>query len=203
MIKVYGEVKMATKKVDKSKDVKANGVEKAVERATRVKAEEKPGRAEDKEARQPAKAGAGEGAKAGDKVKVEYAGKFADGKEFDNSSWHGAPLEFQLGAGQVVPGFEKAIFGMKKGESKTFTIKAAEAYGEPRAELVREIPRQTLPMGEGTEEKFKPGMMIVLGAPNGTRIPAVVKEISATKLVVDFNHPLAGKDLTFEIKVVE
>lgn len=145
----------------------------------------------------------GTGAKAGDKVKVEYSGKFADGKEFDNSNWHGAPLEFTVGAGQVVPGFDKAVAGMKKGEKKIFTIKAAEAYGEPKPELVREIPRQTLPTGEGSEEKFKPGMMIVLGAPNGMKLPAVVKEISPTRLVVDFNHPLAGKDLTFEIKIVE
>jgi FKBP-type peptidyl-prolyl cis-trans isomerase 2 len=134
---------------------------------------------------------------------VEYSGKFSDGKEFDNSSWHGAPLEFTIGAGQVVPGFEKAVVGMKRGEKKVFTIKADEAYGQPKPELVREIPRQTLPTDAGSEDKFKPGMMIVLGAPNGMKLPAVVREISATKLVVDFNHPLAGKDLTFEITVVE
>ena len=161
-----------------------------------------------KEAKSEEKASAGNsktgaGAKAGDKVKVEYSGKFADGKEFDNSAWHGAPLEFVLGAGQVVPGFEKAIMGMKAGEKKVFTIKAAEAYGEPKPELVREIPRETLPTGEGSEEKFKPGMMIVLGAPNGMKLPAVVREISSSKLVVDFNHPLAGKNLTFEIKLLE
>jgi peptidylprolyl isomerase len=178
----YGEVKMATAKKT-VKETKAGGVEKTVEKAPKAKA--------------------GDGAKAGDTVKVEYSGKFSDGKEFDNSAWHGAPLQFQLGAGQVVPGFEKAIMGMKKGEKKTFTIKAAEAYGVPRPELVREIPRQTLPMDEGSEEKFKPGMTIVLGAPNGMKLPAVVREISPTKLVVDFNHPLAGKDLTFEIKLVE
>lgn len=178
---------MATKKTVKAKGAEEGGVEDLVSGA-----EEKP-----------AKAKAGEGAKSGDMVKVEYSGRFSDGVEFDNSANHGAPLEFQLGAGQVVPGFEKAVLGMKKGEKKTFTIKAAEAYGEKRADLVREIPRETLPTGEGSEEKFKPGAMIILGAPNGARIPAVVKEISPEKLVVDFNHPLAGKDLTFEITLVE
>jgi len=179
---------MATaKKAVKAKESKATGIEKTAEKTIKAKAGEK---------------GAG-GVKAGETVKVEYSGKFADGKEFDNSAWHGAPLEFTLGSGQVVPGFEKAIMGMKRGEKKTFMIKAADAYGEPKPELVREIPRQTLPTDAGSEEKFKPGMMIVLGAPNGMKLPAVVKEISATKLVVDFNHPLAGKDLTFEIKLVE
>tara|TARA_Y100000310_G_scaffold338405_1_gene427970 strand:- start:2265 stop:2759 length:495 start_codon:yes stop_codon:yes gene_type:complete len=135
--------------------------------------------------------------KKGDKVKVEYTGKFSDGEVFDKSEGRG-PLKFEVGAGQVVPGFDKNIEGMEKDGEKTFTLKPEEAYGEIRAEMVQEVPREKLPADPEPEV----GMMLVMKAPTGQQIPAKITKVEDGKVTIDINHPLAGKELTFTVKVV-
>ena len=137
--------------------------------------------------------------KKGDKIKVDYVGTLEDGTEFDNSAKHGHPLEFEVGAGQVIPGFDSAVMGMKKGERKKVRIESKDAYGEHKPELVKSFPRASLP----TDKDFKPGMIMILGTPDGHKFPAVIVKVSDTELTLDLNHPLAGKSLNFEITVVE
>ena len=135
--------------------------------------------------------------KKGDKVKVEYTGKFKDGSVFDSSQGR-SPLCFEAGSGQVVPGFDKNIVGMGLNQEKTFTIQPAEAYGKVRAELVQEVPRNKLPQKPEPEV----GMMLVMRAPTGQQIPARITKVVDGKVTIDINHPLAGKELTFTVKVV-
>jgi FKBP-type peptidyl-prolyl cis-trans isomerase 2 len=140
----------------------------------------------------------GKAAENNDKVLVDYIGKLDDGEIFDRSDVHGKPLEFTLGAGQVIPGFEKAVLGMKVGEEKDIRFEAAEAYGMPNPELVKEVPRAQLPK----EHEPKPGMMLVIGLPNGMQIPAKITSVTDDKVMMDLNHPLAGKALNFHLKLV-
>ena len=135
--------------------------------------------------------------KKGDKVKVEYTGKFKDGSVFDSSKGR-PPLCFEAGSGQVVPGFDKNIVGMGLNKEKTFTIQPAEAYGNVRAELVQEVPCDKLPPKPEPEV----GMMLVMRAPTGQQIPARITKVTDGKVTIDINHPLAGKELTFTVKVV-
>ncbi len=135
--------------------------------------------------------------KKGDKIKVEYTGTFEDGTVFDSSERHGQPLEFEAGAGMVVPGFDNAVIGMEKGEEKEVTIQPEDAYGQPNEEFVRDIPKDKMP--EGVEK----GMVLGMKLPNGHQMPAKVLEVTDEHVKVDLNHPLAGKVLKFKIKVVE
>lgn len=135
--------------------------------------------------------------KANDKVKVHYKGTLNDGEIFDTSEGK-EPLEFTLGAGQIIPGFENAVLGMAVEESKTINIPSAEAYGEPKDELIQEVPKAQLPP-ELTPEI---GMQLMSQTPDGQQIPLVVKEVKDETFIVDANHPLAGKDLNFELKLV-
>ncbi len=135
--------------------------------------------------------------KKGDKVKVEYTGKLKDGTVFDTSKGK-TPLCFEVGARQVIPGFDKAVEGMNKDEEKTFTLSVEESYGPAKAELVQEIPRDKLPETPEPQE----GMMLMMNAPTGQQIPARITQVVDGKVTIDINHPLAGKELTFEIKVV-
>ena len=135
--------------------------------------------------------------KKGDKVKVEYTGKLEDGSVFDSSEGK-APLTFEVGAQQVIPGFDKAVEGMKKDEEKEFTLKVDEAYGPVKDELKQEIPRDKLPK----DPEPKEGMMLMMQAPTGQQIPARITKVAEDKVTIDINHPLAGKDLTFTVKVV-
>jgi FKBP-type peptidyl-prolyl cis-trans isomerase 2 len=134
----------------------------------------------------------------GDKVKVEYKGTLDDGTVFDSSEAHGEPLEFEVGTGQIVPGFEEAIIGMEEGEEKEFKLEPSEAYGEHNPELVKAVPRDKMPLDEEPEA----GMILLTELPNGAKIPAVITEVTKEEVTIDLNHPLAGKALTFEIKVV-
>lgn len=136
-------------------------------------------------------------AKANDKVKVHYKGTLSNGEVFDSSEGR-EPLEFTLGTGQVIPGFDNGVVGMQVDESKTINIPCAEAYGEVRPELVQEVPKSQLP------EEIKPevGLQLMSQTPEGQQIPLVVTEVKEDVIVVDANHPLAGKDLTFEITLV-
>ncbi len=136
----------------------------------------------------------------GNKVKVEYEGKLEDGTVFDSSEKHGGkPLEFEVGTGQVIPGFENAVVGMEKGEEKEVTIKPEEAYGEPRDDLIKKVPKEQLPK----EQEPKEGMVLMVGLPNGAQIPAKIVGIDDKEVSLDLNHPLAGKTLIFKIKVVD
>jgi FKBP-type peptidyl-prolyl cis-trans isomerase SlpA len=133
-----------------------------------------------------------------DTVKVHYTGKLANGEVFD-SSLERDPMEFQVGKGQMIPGFENGIIDMKVNEKKTLVIPSDQAYGEPRKELVQEVPKDKLP------EEIKPeiGMGLVSTTPDGNEIQLVVKEIKDDAIVVDGNHPLAGQELTFDIELIE
>jgi len=133
----------------------------------------------------------------GNMVKVEYTGTFDDGTVFDSSAKHGEPLEFQAGAGQVVPGFDSAVVGMKLDEEKKVTIKPADAYGEANPQLIKTIPKGQLP----EKEKLTKGMVLALNLPNGMQLPASITEVGADTVTIDFNHPLAGKTLHFTIKI--
>ena len=136
--------------------------------------------------------------KPGDKVKIHYTGTLNDGTVFDSSEGR-EPLEFTIGENQVVPGFENEVKEMKLNEEKTFKINAKDAYGEKNKELMREIPRSKIP----GEMKIEAGAHLILKAPNGQQVTAVVSEVKDDVIVIDLNHPLAGKELTFKVKLLE
>lgn len=135
--------------------------------------------------------------KANDKVQVHYKGSLTTGEVFDSSEGK-APLEFTLGTGQIIPGFESAVLGMQVEETKTINIPAAEAYGEAKDELVQEIPNAQL----SPDLKLEVGMQLMSKTPEGQEIPIVVKEVKEETFIVDANHPLAGKDLVFDLTLV-
>ena len=139
--------------------------------------------------------------KKGDKIKVDYTGTLEDGTVFDSTTHgdHSHPLEFEVGAGQLIKGFDAAVVGMKVGEEKDITLKPSEAYGEPKPELVREIPRDQFPK----EPEPKAGMNLVMQAPNGMKMPIKIAGVTDTTVKVDLNPPLAGKTLKFKIKIIE
>lgn len=136
-------------------------------------------------------------AKNGDTVKVHYTGKLDDGSVFDSSADRD-PLEFTLGKEQVIPGFEKAIVGMNPGDSRTATIPADDAYGPHRKEMVMEVGRDQFP----PDLEPQVGQQIQIKQPDGHAIAVMVTQISGSKVTLDANHPLAGKDLTFDINLV-
>lgn len=134
--------------------------------------------------------------KNGDTVKVHYTGTLADGTVFD-SSLEREPLEFTLGEGQLIPGFEKTVLGMSAGESRTVTIPAEEAYGPYREEMVLEVPRTQLP----PDMQPQVGMQLQVGEEQGEGMVVQITQVSDTNITLDANHPLAGKDLTFNIQL--
>ncbi|MEN6543597.1 peptidylprolyl isomerase [Parvibaculum sp.] len=136
-------------------------------------------------------------AAAGDTVKVHYTGTLSDGSVFD-SSVDREPLEFTLGTGAVIPGFDNAVTGMEIGDRKTFTIPAAEAYGESDPRMVQDVPRSELP----SDMTLFIGMRLTASDNMGREIPLVVTELTDTTVTLDANHPLAGEDLTFAIELV-
>ena len=131
-------------------------------------------------------------------VKVNYTGKLSDGKIFDTSEGE-APIEFVLGQGRLIPGFEKGLIDMKVNEKKTITIPKEEAYGEVNNDLLHEVKKTELPQDMAPEV----GMGLVSKAPDGQEMNLMVVEVKEDSLVVDANHPLAGKDLIFDLEVVE
>ena len=137
-------------------------------------------------------------AKDDDTVKVHYTGSLEDGTVFD-TSLEREPLESTLGQGQLIPGFEQAVIGMKVGESKTVTIPAEQAYGQYNNELISIMDRDNL--FEGLDPEV--GQQLQAQQPDGQTIIVTVTEVSETSITVDANHPLAGKDLTFEIELIE
>jgi len=138
------------------------------------------------------------GVQVGDAVKVHYTGKLDDGTVFDSSEGRD-PLQFIVGDGQVIPGFEEAVIGMQPGESKTVKIPADKAYGPHRKDLLAEVDRSEIQ----DDTELEVGQQLVLQHPSGNLVRVTVIDISETSVIVDANHPLAGKDLTFEIELVE
>lgn len=134
----------------------------------------------------------------GKKVKVHYTGTLDDGSVFDSSEGRD-PLEFTLGEGKVIKGFEEAVKEMNVDEEKDIKIEAKEAYGEQRAELIKKVPKDQLPK----DQEPKVGMVLAVGLPNGQQIPARITEVGEADVTIDLNHPLAGKNLNFKLKVVE
>ena len=137
-------------------------------------------------------------AKAGDTVKVDYTGTLSDGTQFDSSKGK-SPLEFTIGSNQVIKGFDDAVTGMKVGQTKKVTIPAADAYGTYRNDLVFQVDKSRLP------STITPavGMQLQMTQTDGSKITVTIKAISDTTVTMDANAPLAGKDLTFEITLVE
>ena len=137
-------------------------------------------------------------AKMNDTVKVHYTGLLSNGEVFDTSKGK-TPLEFKLGSGQVIKGFDEGILGMEVEEEKTLQIPANEAYGNINKDLIQEIPKSALP------EDIVPevGLKLVSKTNEGQEIPLVVTEVHEESFTIDANHPLAGKDLTFKVQLVE
>lgn len=137
--------------------------------------------------------------KQGDNVKVHYTGKFDSGEVFDTSEGSD-PLEFTVGIGQVIPGFDQALVGMQTGETKNIVIPPGEAYGEREEGLVQQIRRDQFKLGD-----FEPevGMAIEMRTPDGQGIPMVITEMDDTTVTLDANHPLAGETLYFALNLVE
>ncbi|TVS17046.1 MAG: peptidylprolyl isomerase [Gammaproteobacteria bacterium] len=137
-------------------------------------------------------------AKQGDTVKVHYSGHLDDGTQFD-SSRDRDPLEFEVGSGQVIPGFESAVVGMTVGDACTTTIAAAEAYGPRRDELVVDVDRTQLP----GDLDLEVGQALQVKDQNDQPFVVHVAAVEDDSVKLDANHPLAGRDLTFEIELVE
>ena len=133
----------------------------------------------------------------GHNVQVHYKGTFEDGTEFDNSRLRGRTLDFQVGMGAMIPGFDAALVGMSAGEFKTVSLTSDEAYGPRRDEAVQTIPRTAF----APDFEFEVGRMIQGNGPRGAFV-AKVEALHESEVVLDFNHPLAGKDLSFEIELV-
>lgn len=134
----------------------------------------------------------------GNKIKVEYTGKLEDGSVFDSSKNHGKPLEFEVGSGQVIKGFDEGVLDMKVGDKKTLTLKPEEAYGPRRDELVSKVPKDKLPPGD-----VKEGMMLTVTSPEGHQFPATIVKVEEKEVTIDMNPPLAGKILIFDLELVE
>lgn len=137
-------------------------------------------------------------AKKGDTVRIHYHGKLTDGNTFDSSAGR-EPLEFELGSGQVIPGFDEGVTGMAIGEKKTIHIPADEAYGQKQEEMIMEFPRTQFPPDVQPEV----GMQLNMNNGAGQQFPVVIVEVRDDVVVLDANHPLAGKDLIFDLELVE
>jgi len=137
-------------------------------------------------------------AKQNDKVAVHYTGKLDDGSIFD-SSRDREPLEFTIGGGQIIAGFEEGVLGMAVGESKTITINPENGYGDAQEDLIIEIDRNEIP----EDIEVKEGLQLQMNQPDGEPVVVVVTKVTKDKVILDANHPLAGKTLTFEIELMK
>lgn len=136
--------------------------------------------------------------KEGDVVRVHYTGKLTNGEQFDSSVGR-EPLEFTVGAGQMIKGFDAAMPGMNVGEKKTINIAPADAYGEKSDEAIIEFPKENVP----ADMKLEAGMPLTLSNQHGQPVPVIVVEVKEEVIVLDANHFLAGQELVFDIELVE
>jgi peptidylprolyl isomerase len=137
-------------------------------------------------------------AKNGDNVKVHYTGKLLSGEQFDSSAGR-EPLEFTVGAGQMIKGFDLAIPGMVVGDKKTINIAPEDAYGPRSEEAIIEFPKESVPV----EMQLEPGMPLTLSNQQGQPVPVIVVEVKDDIIILDANHFLAGQELIFDIELVE
>jgi len=137
-------------------------------------------------------------AKKGDKVKVHYHGKLTSGETFDSSAGR-EPLEFEVGSGSVILGFDEGVTGMEVGEKKTINIPVEEAYGSRSDDMMIEFPKDRFPQDVEIEQ----GMQLMMSNGSGQNIPVIVSEIKESSVILDANHPLAGEELIFDIELVE
>jgi len=137
-------------------------------------------------------------AKEGNVVKVHYSGRLTDGTLFDSSEGR-EPLEFTVGAGQMIKGFDAGVLGMSIGEKKTLQIAAEDAYGARDEEAIIEFPAENIP----ADMKLEPGMQLTLRNQNGQPVPVIVLEVKDEVVIMDANHMLAGQDLVFDVELVE
>lgn len=137
-------------------------------------------------------------AKNGDTVKIHYTGRLQDGSVFDSSTDR-EPLQFNIGSGQVIPGFEEAVTGMTVGEKKTTLIPSAKAYGERNPSMVMVVDRKHVPSDIDPEV----GQRLQVGSPSGELIAVTIIEVNDGNITLDANPPLAGEDLTFDLELVE
>ncbi|HQW83404.1 MAG TPA: FKBP-type peptidyl-prolyl cis-trans isomerase [Ferruginibacter sp.] len=136
--------------------------------------------------------------KAGDVVKVHYTGKLVNGEQFDSSIGR-EPLEFTVGAGQMIKGFDAALPGMNIGDKKTINITPEDGYGPRSEEAVIEFPKANVP----ADMKLEPGMQLTLSNQAGQPVPVLVIDVKDDVVVLDANHFLAGQELVFDIELVE
>jgi FKBP-type peptidyl-prolyl cis-trans isomerase 2 len=137
-------------------------------------------------------------AKDGDKVKVHYHGKLRNGETFDSSE-NREPLEFTVGSGQVIKGFDDGVRGMQVGDKKTVEIPVGDAYGEKNQEMIIEFPLDQFP----PDMKPEPGMQLMMNNGEGQQFPVTVSEVNGDTVILDANHPLAGQDLIFDIELMD
>lgn len=137
-------------------------------------------------------------AKTGDMVRVHYTGRLSDGREFDSSAGRD-PLEFTIGSRSLMPAFEDAVIGLDVGQSESLTVPAADAYGARSDDAVQTVERSIIP----PEVELEIGKLLQATAPGGKQIILTVVEMTDDTVTLDGNHPLAGEDLTFDIKLVE
>ncbi|MET0634758.1 MAG: peptidylprolyl isomerase [Chitinophagaceae bacterium] len=136
--------------------------------------------------------------KSGDKVRVHYHGKLNNGETFDKSEGRD-PLEFEVGSGQVIKGFDDGVTGMSIGEKKTILIPAENAYGPRNPEMLIEMPKERFP----EDMELEVGMPLAMSDGQGQQFQVVITEIKDDAVMLDANHPLAGQDLTFDLELVE
>jgi FKBP-type peptidyl-prolyl cis-trans isomerase 2 len=135
--------------------------------------------------------------KEGSKVKAHYTGRLTNNEEFDSSLKEGgAPIEFVIGQGQLIPGFENGILGLAPGDKKTIEVSAVEAYGEYRDELLVTVPKSNAPQGVQVGQSLQANMQ------NGEMVTFMVREINDDNVIVDANHPLAGQKLIFDLELI-
>jgi peptidylprolyl isomerase len=137
-------------------------------------------------------------AKQGHVVRVHYTGRLTDGTQFDSSEGR-EPLEFTVGAGQMIKGFDDGVVGMNVGDKKILNIPATEAYGERDEQAIIEFPASNIP----ADMKLEPGMQLTLRNQYGQPVPVVVLKVQAEVVIMDANHMLAGKELVFDVELVE
>ena len=136
--------------------------------------------------------------KNGDTVRVHYTGRLESGEVFDSSEG-GEPLEFTVGAGEVITGFDEGVRGMEVGETKRIEIESEDAYGPRSEQRVQSVARE----GMNLDAEPQVGMNLIMQLPDGNQIPIAITEVTDTHVTLDANHPLAGQKLIFDVELVE